>query len=232
VNVHCPAGDLRLLALLSHLPLSTVGHLASLDGGLPVATYRRLARLAAAGMIAWATGPRMRGRPPRLMYATGRGLHLLASSVPTEGISLLCTGAGVRRRHVRAVPSLLQLYDLLALLAASVDGVARLVAWEEPWRRVFAIADGRQVVARAPAMAELTWTRGGDLRAMTDRFLLLPDISRLAAASGRSLRALAQLQRLGEDVPNIVVAADDAERAHEWDMLLERAGFFASVQRV
>jgi len=132
---------------------------------------------------------------------------------------------------VRAVPGLLQLYDLLALVAASVDGVARLVAWEEPWRRVFATTNGRRIAARAPAMAELTCARAGDGSAMTDRFLLLPDIGRLSVAtSGRSLRALAQLQRLGEDVPDIVVATRDPERADAWEMQFERLGLSGSAR--
>jgi hypothetical protein len=103
--------------------------------------------------------------------------------------------------------------------------VAHLRDWERAWCRTYRLARHRRPqVARAPALAELAWTRPYTEQVAYGRFLLLPDPGGLSIPAFR-----AQLGRLvdrqwatGERLPVLVVATTSVDRVRAWTTLVER----------
>jgi hypothetical protein len=103
--------------------------------------------------------------------------------------------------------------------------VAHLRAWERAWCRTYRLARHRRPqVARAPALAELAWTRPDTEQVAYGRFLLLPDPGGLSIPTFRAqLGRLVDLQwATGERLPVLVVATTSVDRVRAWTTLVER----------
>jgi hypothetical protein len=126
---------------------------------------------------------------------------------------------GLRASDLRALlpglPHLLACQALLALLAASRPGTARLLAWERPWRRACARPGGDRVGAVTfPAGAELAWPDG------CGAYLLLPEGSP-PAAHRSALGGLLRRRAAGVAVPPLLIVAARPHPADAWHRLLE-----------
>lgn len=213
--------DRRILQPLVRLPLiweGAIERLLDLRGGASV--YRCLARLREMGLVDEIRPALRAGRNPGLLYLTDLGIatvavdrHLdsehLARRARLRGTDLLA--------RVPGVPHLLAAYQLLVALASARPGHARLVSWEQPWRRTVR-RPGRawQVSVRIPAHVVLSWAVG-----IIECFLI-PDLATFSLRVYRSsLRRLLTLRR-GFDgpLPTLVVATTDARRS-AWNRLLE-----------
>jgi hypothetical protein len=103
--------------------------------------------------------------------------------------------------------------------------VAHLRDWERAWCRTYRLARHRRPqVARAPALAELAWTRPDTEQVAYGRFLLLPDPGGLSIPTFRAqLGRLVDLQwATGERLPVLVVATTSVDRVRAWTTLVER----------
>src|SRR5207244_13257686 len=116
------------------------------------------------------------------------------------------------------LPHVLASYELLAALAAARPGPPNLLAWERPWRRRYHRPTAKGLVTvTVPAYAALAW---GDT---PEAYLLVPD---LGAAPLRLHRPtidhlLALRARHGGELPALVVATTDADRAGDWREMIE-----------
>jgi hypothetical protein len=221
--------DERLLALVACLPLAPLAALTPFLWCSPGTAHRRLTRLCDEGLLWSLTTPlRAQGRPARLLLPTDLGLAVLARRVPLEWPTLSdCLGPPrpAPARPPIDLPRRLAAYNLLALLAASRPGPARLDAWEQPWRRALppsarAVA-GLPRAVRLPAGATLSWD--GPDGATTGRYLLVPDTGGLALPAMRgTLGRLAEHQAQGGSRATLVIATTTPRRAAAWADLLER----------
>ena len=220
--------DACLLALVACLPLAPLANLTPFLWCSPGTAHRRLKHLCEQGLLWSLTTPlRAHGRPARLL-PTDLGLAILARRVPLEWPTLSgCLGPP---RPAPAWPPIdlprrLALYDLLALLAASRPGPARLDAWEQPWRRALPpsarVVGGLPRAVRLPAGATLSWD--GPDGATTRRYLLVPDTGGLALPAMRgTLGRLAEHQAQGGSRATLVIATTTPRRAAAWADLLDR----------
>lgn len=221
--------DDRLLALVACLPLAPLAALTPFLWCSPGTAHRRLTRLCDEGVLWSLTTPlRAQGRPARLLLPTDLGLVILARRVPLEWPTLSdCLGPPrpAPARPLIDLPCRLAVYDLLALLAASRPGPARLDAWEQPWRRALRpsarAVGGLPRAVRLPAGATLSWD--GPDGATTRRYLLVPDTGGLALPAMRgTLGRLAEHQAAGAASAMLVIATTTPRRAAAWADLLDR----------
>jgi DNA-binding PadR family transcriptional regulator len=141
--------DHQILQLLTHLPLAperVLENLVGLHGGASL--YRRLDRLANAGLVAAIRPPVQPGYAARLWYLTDLGLATVALDRRIQ-VEHLARRNRLRSANLLALllelPYLLSAYDLLAAIATTWIGPPRLLAWERPWRRRY-----QRPTAKAP----------------------------------------------------------------------------------
>jgi hypothetical protein len=221
--------DEQLVELVARLPLAPVSIVASLVGEGTSTAHRRVRNLLDRGLLTALAAPvRGTGRPARLLSPTQFGLDSLARCRGMEPWALLerlNPGNARAARLMAELPGLLAAYELLALLASSGPGVATLLAWERPWRRVFRPRAGRAdhalPVVRLPAAATLTWTSHEET--VGGGFALVPDTGGLALPAMRPvLSRLADHQATSlEPLDMIVIATTSSRRATAWLKLLE-----------
>jgi len=170
-------GQLRVLLLLTRLPLAWTGLLECLSGlDGPSSLYRSITCLTRAGLIAtvrahsdmWAGDGSTRGAWParslRLLYPTDLGLAALGVHQQVEPW-LLAQRYRLRRVDLQAelahLPELVALYGLLGALARSYGSRPRLLAFARPWRIPTGEAGGAAGASRRgvtlPGYAALGW---------------------------------------------------------------------------
>jgi len=214
--------DHQILQLLTHLPLAperVLENLVGLHGGASL--YRRLDRLANAGLVAAIRPPVRPGNASHLWYLTDLGLATVAlqRQIQVEHLA--------RRNRLRSadlltllpeLPNLLATYDLLAAIATMWIGPPRLLAWERPWRRRY-----QRPTAKAPVTVRLPASAVFDVDGEIATLLLIPDLATYPLRVFRTpldhLLAL-RASQAGE-LPTLVVATTDVKRAAAWHGLLE-----------
>lgn len=217
-------GEGRLLALLARLPLISPAALSAVAGiGCQAVTTRHLRRLEASGLIARLKVATRPGHCPAALYLTDRGLAAASHLLGDEPL-VLARGNGLGARALLgSLPGLAHLNALYALLAASCrlgEGAPRLVAWERPWRARFRPRLARaEVGVSLPGYARLIW--GEDELEL----LLLPDLATYPVRAQRlKLLRLAQLGVVSPgQLPTLLIATTDAERAAAWRALVGEA---------
>jgi len=223
------AADEAALELIGQLPLVPICQLVPLSGDRSDRTvYASVARLARRGLVSAIPGPAEPGKPrQRLLLISNLGLAVLAWRRNVDPASLARfwrLGRTQSRVLVGQLPTLLSLYALLGLVAATGCGRARLRQWGRPgrWRPHWNGAGPARSVT-LPAYAALGWEVAGS--APTERrCLLVADAGGLTPVTLR--RQLVGLARLhgtsARAAPTVVIATTSERRVRAWWVLQEK----------
>jgi hypothetical protein len=236
---------LQLLARCWRMPTDVVGDMMRMQHARSAAQL--LLRLRAAGLADYETsrpGPLGGSQTVRLWSLTPAGgalLPALGLASAEQGRDLLPYGSPVRRLGAarrRSQPMLAVAYRLLAHIVRGLDQPVCIAAWEYPWIRTLADAEGsRAHHVRLPAAATLVQNTlvGEQPRGL----LLLPDLGTLPVASYRPvLRRLIELRRARDvqqpDEPLLIVGVaagpSATARVLAWHALLQQVTQHAGEQ--
>lgn len=219
---------LILLARLPLLPVNLIDRLTGPSNGLST-TYRRLARLRAAGLVASVRPATIPGHAPTLSYLTDLGIATVGLLTGVEP-AVLAHQHRLRATDLAALllrlPQVLACYELLSALTTAQQGPLVLSAWELPYRRTVQRPNAVTPL-RIDMPAYVAFQNGEEMRSL----LFYPDLAMvpLRAERSRLSRLIMARSVKPETVPLLIIATSPEQRAQAWQALLDEVARQHSV---